>query len=141
MGPSAMSREILIAPLTGEAFAPFGEVLEATGDPDRIINQGLCGRFTTAPRSISWRGAGDQPLQIRGAEPALRLEMVERHPLGSQAFLPMSLGPVPRDRRPGRGRRPGTPLAFRTAPGQGINLTAAPGTACSRRCAARAFSR
>jgi ureidoglycolate lyase len=40
-----MSREILIAPLTAEAFAPFGEVLEATGDPDRIINQGLCGRF------------------------------------------------------------------------------------------------
>jgi ureidoglycolate lyase len=34
----------------------------------------------------------------------------------------MTDGPVPRDRRPGRGRRPGTPRAFRTAPGQGINL-------------------
>ena len=35
-----MTREIVIAPLTAEAFAPFGEVLEATGDPDRIIKPG-----------------------------------------------------------------------------------------------------
>jgi hypothetical protein len=48
-----MTREIRIAPLTGEAFAPFGEVLEATGTPDRIINGGLCGRFHDRAVSIS----------------------------------------------------------------------------------------
>ncbi len=32
-------------PLTAEAFAPFGDVLEAAGEPDKLINQGLCSRF------------------------------------------------------------------------------------------------
>ena len=32
-------------PLTAAAFAPFGDVLEAVGTPDRMINAGLCGRF------------------------------------------------------------------------------------------------
>ncbi|MEP1730005.1 MAG: ureidoglycolate lyase, partial [Sulfitobacter pontiacus] len=38
------SREITVQPLTADAFAPFGEVLDASGAPDRIINAGLCGR-------------------------------------------------------------------------------------------------
>ena len=37
-------REITVQPLTADAFAPFGEVLDASGAPDRIINAGLCGR-------------------------------------------------------------------------------------------------
>ena len=39
-----MSMEIVIASLTAEAFAPFGEILEAAGTPAKIINQGMCGR-------------------------------------------------------------------------------------------------
>ena len=27
-------------PLTSQAFAPFGDVLEAQGAPDKVINQG-----------------------------------------------------------------------------------------------------
>jgi ureidoglycolate lyase len=61
-----MTREITIAPLTAETFAPFGEVLEAAGTPDKIINHGLCGRFHDAQRSTSSTVARDQPLQIRG---------------------------------------------------------------------------
>ena len=33
-----------VAPLTAEAFAPWGDVIEARGAPDRLINQGMCGR-------------------------------------------------------------------------------------------------
>ena len=97
-----MTREIVIAPLTAEAFAPFGEVLEATGDPDRIINQGLCGRFhDVATLRFRERPRRDQPLPPprRGTCPYM-LDMVERHPLGSQAFLPMSLDPFLGGRRP-----------------------------------------
>jgi ureidoglycolate lyase len=38
-------REVLDRPLTAAVFAPFGEVLETAGSPDRVINQGLCGRY------------------------------------------------------------------------------------------------
>jgi ureidoglycolate lyase len=79
-----MSREIRIAPLTAEAFAPFGEVLEATGDPDRIINQGLCGRFHDRAGWISWTGArGSACSNPSRAACPIALEMVERHPRGS----------------------------------------------------------
>lgn len=40
-----MSRVIIIEPMTEAAFAAFGDMMEATGEPDKIINQGLCGRF------------------------------------------------------------------------------------------------
>ena len=32
-------------PLTADAFAPYGDVLDVDGDPDKIINQGKCGRY------------------------------------------------------------------------------------------------
>ena len=40
-----MSRDITIQPLTAEAFRPFGDVIEAAGQPDKLINQGHCGRY------------------------------------------------------------------------------------------------
>ncbi|NNE86668.1 MAG: Ureidoglycolate hydrolase, partial [Silicimonas sp.] len=40
-----MTTRIAIEPLTAEVFAPFGDVLEFAGAPDKMINQGLCGRF------------------------------------------------------------------------------------------------
>jgi len=36
---------VLTEPLSPSAFAPFGDVLDTSGDPDRIINAGLCGRW------------------------------------------------------------------------------------------------
>jgi len=118
-----MSREIVIEPLTAEGFAPFGQVLEAEGAPDKLINQGLCGRwhdravleFTDGRAGISLFRS-----EIRALPYAL--EMVERHPLGSQAFLPMSMDPFLVITAPDAGGRPDTPRAFRSTPGQGINI-------------------
>jgi ureidoglycolate lyase len=118
-----MSRDVVIAPLTARAFAPFGEVLEATGTPDKIINQGLCGRFhDLAALDIVDGRAGISLFKSEARRLPHELEMVERHPMGSQAFLPMTQDPFLVIVAPDEGGRPGRPLAFRTAPGQGINL-------------------
>ncbi|MCT4683044.1 MAG: ureidoglycolate lyase [Roseicyclus sp.] len=118
-----MSREILIQPLTAAAFAPFGEVLETEGAPDKLINQGLCGRWHDRARLEFGDGRAGISL-FRSETRALpyALEMVERHPLGSQAFLPMSYDPFLVIVAPDEGGTPGTPLAFRSTAGQGINI-------------------
>jgi ureidoglycolate lyase len=115
---------ILTEPLTATAFAPFGDVIELKGTPDKIINQGLCGRHHDLAR-VETDAAGRVGISLFDAEPRAlpyQLEMMERHPLGSQAFLPLSptsfLVIVAAD----DGDRPGKPRAFLTAPGQGINL-------------------
>jgi ureidoglycolate lyase len=118
-----MSREIVVQPLTAAAFAPFGEVLEATGDPDKLINQGLCGRFhDRATLDFIDGRAGISLFRSETRTLPYRLDMVERHPLGSQAFLPMSMDPFLVIVAPDEDGTPGRPLAFLTAPGQGINL-------------------
>ena len=111
-------------PLTQANFAPFGDVLEASGAPDKIINRGLCGRWHDRAR-LDFGPEGRAGISIFKAEPRelpYTFDLVERHPEGSQAFLPMSetewLVIVASD----EGGKPGRPRAFLAAPGQGINF-------------------
>lgn len=110
-------------PLTAEAFAPFGDVLCPEGDPDKIINQGLCGRWHDKARLDFADGAPGISL-FRAELRALPyvLDLVERHPDGSQAFIPMDPEPFLVTVAPDAGGVPGPVRAFLTAPGQGINL-------------------
>ena len=81
-------RQITIQPLTLEAFAPFGDILAADGTADRIINQGLCGRWHDRA-GLDFGPEGRAGLSIFKAEPRalpLKLDLVERHPDGSQAL-------------------------------------------------------
>jgi len=117
-----MSHAITPVALTAEAFAPFGDVLECAGAPDKIINQGECGRYhDRADLDFSDGRAGISLFNANPRTLPLTLEMVERHPDGSQAFVPMThqdyLVVVARDVN----GAPGTPLAFRAAPGQAVN--------------------
>lgn len=110
-------------PLTAAAFAPYGDVLEGTGDPDKLINQGLCGRFHD--RATLDFGDGRAGISLFNAEPRdlpYECELLERHPDGSQAFIPMSLNPFLVIVAPDMDGVPGQPEAFLTTPGQGINL-------------------
>ncbi len=115
---------ILTEPLTAAAFAPFGDVLDTTGDPDRIINRGLCGRWHDRAR-LDFGLDGRAGLSIFNAVPRAlpyTLDLLERHPDGSQAFIPMAQTEWLVIVAPDLGDRPGTPRAFLAAPGQGINL-------------------
>ena len=119
-----MPHLIKIEPLTASAFAPYGDVLDASGTPDRIINQGFCGRYHDRAQ-LDFGPDGRAGISVFQAQPRTlpyTLTLLERHTEGSQAFLPMSqhewLVIVASD-------QDGTPTgirAFLAAPGQGVNL-------------------
>lgn len=110
-------------PLTAAAFAPFGDVLDASGAADKIINQGKCGRYhDRAQLDFSDGRAGISIFKGDKRSLPLTLDLVERHPDGSQAFVPMSADPflvVVADDDNGT---PAAPRAFITEPGQAINF-------------------
>lgn len=119
-----MSRQIAPEPIAPATFAPFGDVLEAEGTPDRIINAGLCGRFHDRAR-LDFGPDGRAGISIFRAELRrlpLALDLLERHPEGSQAFVPMSADGFLVVVAPDAGGVPGRPRAFLTRPGQGVNI-------------------
>ena len=119
------ARAVLRArPLTADAFASYGDVLAAEGPPDRLINAGMCGRWHDRAR-LDVGAEGRAAISVFDAVPRrlpYSFDLVERHPDGSQAFLPMTPAPFLVIVAPDHGGTPGTPVAFLTAPGQGINL-------------------
>ena len=115
---------ILTEPLSATAFAPFGDVLDASGTPDKLINAGLCGRYHDRAR-LDFGPDGRAGISIFNAQPRslpYELTLLERHPDGSQAFIPMTQNPFLMIVAPDDGGIPGPVRAFLTAPGQGINL-------------------
>lgn len=115
--------KIRTEPLTAAAFAPFGDVLEAAGEPDMLINAGLCERFHDRAR-LDFGPDGRPGISIFRARPRslpYSFDLLERHPEGSQAFIPMSEHPFLVIVAPDEAGRPGRPRAFLTAPGQGVN--------------------
>jgi ureidoglycolate lyase len=110
-------------PLTIAAFAPFGDVLDAVGTPDRMINAGLCARFHDRARiDIAEGRAGLSVFHAVARSLPYAFDLVERHPLGSQAFVPMTQAPFLVIVAPDENGTPGTPRAFLTNGAQGINL-------------------
>ena len=107
-------------PLTAAAFAPFGEVLEATAD-FRLINAGLCRRHHDRA-ALDFGPAGRAGISVFHAEPRAlpyAFDLIERHPDGSQAFLPMTQHPFLFIVSPDPQAKP---RAFITNGAQGINL-------------------
>lgn len=118
--------QITTEPLTAAAFAPFGEVMEAAGAPDRIINAGMCGRFhDRAALDFGTETGGRPGISIFKAIPRAlpyTFDLLERHPEGSQAFVPMTADPFLVIVAPDAGGRPGRPRAFLTSGAQAINF-------------------
>lgn len=86
------SIELTPAPLTKERFARFGEVIEIAGAERILINEGTTERFHALAKLDIENEGGEPILSVfrATARPApIKIAMMERHPLGSQAFYPL----------------------------------------------------
>ena len=115
-------RTLPIEPLTREAFAPFGDVIETTGREHFLINNGSTRRY----HALATVETDDKAiLSLFEAEPLpmpLAIRMLERHPRGSQAFVPLLGHPflivvAPAGERPD----PAQVRAFASDGRQGVN--------------------
>jgi ureidoglycolate lyase len=119
-----MTRNLKITPLTAEAFAPYGDVIETHGTGSFKINNGMCDRHHDLAK-LDFIGEGARAnISLAKSQPyrlPLTVPMLERHPLGSQAFMPLSEKPylvvVARD----QDGVPVNPQAFLTNGRQGVN--------------------
>ncbi|UWQ35219.1 ureidoglycolate lyase (plasmid) [Leisingera sp. M527] len=119
-----MSGRLTAKPLTAAAFAPYGDVIEVAGAPDKMINQGMCGRHhDLAALNFGEDGrAGISLFDAKARHLPHKVDMLERHPEGSQAFVPVNGVPmlvVVADDKDGT---PANLQAFISQPGQSINL-------------------
>ncbi len=79
-------------PLTAVAFKPYGQVIEAAGTAPKIINQGFAQRFNDLCTVDVATDGGTVNVSLFTASPRptpIAITLMERHPLGSQAFVPM----------------------------------------------------
>ena len=126
-----MAEKLEIRPLTPEAFAPFGSVIEADPASMRHINGGTTERYHALAEAEAVGEDAKVIINIfRGSPRAFpyAVDMMERHPFGSQSFSPIDDRPwlviVAED----EGGKPGRPQVFRAGGRQGVNYRRTSGT-------------
>jgi ureidoglycolate lyase len=117
-------RDLAPEPLTAEAFAPFGDVIEASDRAEQIpINYGCTTRFNDLAR-VDVSDGGGHPIvslfRARPLDPPI-LKVFERHPLGSQSFTPLQGRPFLVAVAPVGDLDPAAIRVFRAGPHQGVN--------------------
>ncbi|MEI2415174.1 ureidoglycolate lyase [Orrella sp. JC864] len=77
---------VRVEPLTAEAFAPYGDVLELPSRPGRIY-------YNDALGNLRPQAAASLSLTLREPSPPLplRATLLERHPYSSQTFVPLDV--------------------------------------------------
>lgn len=119
-------RTIIVETLSREAFAPFGQVIAADDAAHHYpINAGMTERYHDLAR-VELAGGHARPLiSIFRGQPytlPLALKLLERHPLGSQAFYPLSPQAFLSVVAPDESGVPGRPRAFLVPPHHGVNI-------------------
>jgi len=85
-------RELSPEPLTKAAFAGFGDVVEIDGAAPIEINQGFARRFNGLAAIDATSNGGAVNISLFEARPRpqpIAIVLMERHPLGSQLFMPL----------------------------------------------------
>ena len=120
-----MSGVLEVRALTRDGFEAFGDVIESEGRESFFINDGMAERFHALSRvDVGGEGAsaGISLVRSRKFELPHRVDHVEYHPLGSQAFLPLDDTPfVVVVAAAGVAPEPADLRAFITDGRQGIN--------------------
>lgn len=83
---------LTVEPLTKEAFTPFGDVIDKAASDYFLINNGSTRRYHQLANVDVSENGGVPIISIFQATPLaypLQIQMMERHPLGSQAFIPL----------------------------------------------------
>lgn len=123
-------KKLLPEPLTAAAFAPFGELIAVDAAKRHFsINGGNTERYHDLAELVPGPDGKLIVSIFRGLPRQLpfAIEMMERHPLGSQAFVPLTAQPyLVVVARPGPAPGPDDLHAFLARPGEGVNY--APGT-------------
>ena len=112
--------------LTRAAFAPFGEVIELDGARHFPINGGTTERYHDLARVDVGEQGGRPLVNLFRAQPRslpVEIGMMERHPLGSQAFLPLAGASYLIVVAPPGEFDPAQMRAFWTEGWQGVNYT------------------
>lgn len=82
-------------PLSANAFAPYGDVIETSPSRMEAMNEARFERFDDLAKiNIDPSNDGHVAISIAVAkvpvELPYRFDLIERHPLGSQAFIPLN---------------------------------------------------
>jgi ureidoglycolate lyase len=112
--------------LTRTAFAEFGEVISAEGANHFPINNGTTERYHDLASIDVAESGGKLLVNIFRGQPRrfpFEVTTMERHPLGSQAFIPLSGNPYLIVVSPCGDFQPGALRAFLANPGQGVNYS------------------
>lgn len=78
--------------LTRQAFRPFGDVIEMDGRDHFTINQGFAERFNDLASVDVTSEGGTTNVSLFLGQPRpqpFEIRLMERHPLGSQIFMPL----------------------------------------------------
>jgi len=118
-------KRLVIEALTAERFAPFGDVIASEAATRHFpINGGTTERY----HDLAHLDAGPDCKLIvsifrsQPRELPFAVTMLERHPLGSQAFMPLAQQPYLVVVAPaGEAPEPDALRAFLARPGQGVN--------------------
>lgn len=116
---------IAIKPITAAEFAPYGDLLTPRDAPTKMINAGRCERHNAL--ATVQRFDGEAIISIFRSQPVslpYDCTLLERHPLGSQAFVPLGPDAWLSVVAPDEDGRPGAPIAFLVPAGMGVNLHA-----------------
>ena len=115
--------------LTRDAFAPFGDVIQTEGAESFQINEGTTTRFHDLAKVDTAEQGGRPIISVFRGDPRsmpFPVRIMERHPLASQAFVPLSAHPylvvvAKPEIADGNSITADDLHVFKAEPGQGVN--------------------